>query len=69
MSQLRMKNIQPVMKGNYLYRLRANVALSETESQQNNVTGKPSKAFNECQEFLKIDLLLVFKYILYSFEQ
>ena len=50
MSQLTMKNIQTVMKGNYLYRLRAKVALLETESQQNNVTGKPSNAFIECKE-------------------
>ena len=53
MSQLTMKNIQTVMKGNYLYRLRAKVALLETESQQNNVTGKPSNAFIECQEVHK----------------
>ena len=69
MSQLTMKNIQTAMKDNYLYRLRAKVALLETESQQNNVTGKPSNAFIECQEVHKINLLLVIKFIIHSFEQ
>ena len=69
MSQLTMKNIQTVMNGNYLYRLRAKVALLETKSQQNNVTGKTSNAFIECKVVHKIDLLLVMKYIIYSFEQ
>ena len=39
------------------------------DGEPKNVTGKPSNAFIECQEVHKIDLVLVIKSIIYSFEQ